>query len=98
MTNLIILLFINSLYCVGLWISTGEDMIFERPALWLSQRVPEFWLKPLFGCPTCMASVHSILPFWLFNPMEGYETVLLYIIYIPALATLNSIIASKIDD
>jgi len=98
MIDLIILLVINSLYCVGVWLATGEDMIFEKPALWLSERVPEFWLKPIFGCPTCMASLHSILPFWWMFHTVNTQTVLLYIIYIPALATLNSLIAQRFDD
>lgn len=97
MIDLIILLVINSLYSVGIWLATGEDMIFEKPALWLSERVPEFWLKPVFGCPTCMASLHSILPFWLFSPMSSHSA-LLYLIYIPALATLNSLVAQRFDD
>lgn len=97
MIDLIVLLIVNSLYCVGLWLATGEDMILERPAMWLSERVPEFWLKPVFGCPTCMASLHSILPFWLYSPFT-VESVLLYIIYVPALATLNSLIAQRFDD
>lgn len=97
MIDLIVLLVVNALYCVGVWLATGEDMILERPELWLSERVPEFWLKPVFGCPTCMASLHSILPFWLYSPFT-VESVLLYIIYVPALATLNSLIAQRFDD
>lgn len=97
MIDLLLLLIFNALIIAGLWLSTGQDMIFERPARWLEERVPEWWLKPLFGCPTCMASVHSILPYWLSHDYST-EALIIYLLYIPALAALATFVTNKIDE
>lgn len=96
MIDFTLLLLINALAIIGIYLATGEDMILSRPAMWLEYRLPEFWLKPVFGCPTCMASLHSILPFWLTHDLT-WQNGLWYLIYIPALATLATIITRKVE-
>lgn len=96
MIDFVLLLLINALAIVGIYLATGEDMILSRPAMWLEYRLPEYWLKPVFGCPTCMASLHSILPYWLTHDLTTYN-VLLYLIYVPALATVATIITKKAE-
>lgn len=89
---MITLLIINSLYIVGLHLATGDEMIFSKPALWIETKIPYWMTKPLFNCTTCMASVHSIIPFWYMhdpNPLNcGY-----YVLYVFALAGLSTILA-----
>lgn len=30
---------------------------------WADEKVGYFWSKPIYSCPTCMASLHGIIPF-----------------------------------
>ncbi len=94
MIDLLLLLLFNALYIVGVFIATGNDMILERPARWIERYVREPYTKPMFNCPACMASLHSIIPYWYYHDLT-VETVIVYIIYVPALATLSTLIANK---
>lgn len=90
---MITLLIINALFIVGLHLATGEEMIFNRPALWIERHVPYWATKPMFNCPTCMASLHSILFYWYTNPEFTLFNIGCYIIYVFALAGLSTILA-----
>lgn len=58
------------------------------------------WSKPIITCPTCMASLHSTYFYWLivfplsFNS-EILPALVIYPMYILALAGLNTILISK---
>lgn len=41
-------------------INEDSKNIFWYANWWLEQRIGFFWTKPLFNCPKCMASLHSI--------------------------------------
>ena len=54
-----------------------------------------FWRKPVYDCPTCMASLHSIYPYFLMNGFTK-ESLLFYPIYILSLAGLTTYFNSKL--
>lgn len=89
---MITLLIINALYIVGLHLATGDEMIFSKPALWIETKVPYWVTKPLFNCPTCMASVHSIVPYWYMTEFS-IDNAIIYVVYVFALAGLSTILA-----
>jgi hypothetical protein len=89
---MITLLIVNALFIVGLHLATGEDMIFNKPALWVESKVPYWMTKPLFNCPTCMASVHSIVPYWYMTELS-IDNACIYVVYVFALAGLSTILA-----
>lgn len=93
---MITLLLFNALYIVGFHLATGEEMILNKPALWIEQKIPYWMTKPLFNCPTCMASVHSIIPYW-YGQSFTMEAVIVYIGYVCALAGLSTILARQTE-
>lgn len=58
---------------------------------WAIQNFGEFWSKPLFTCPTCMASVHSTYVYWAYQPLTT-DSILLYPLYILFLAGVTTFI------
>lgn len=96
MIDFILLLFINALAIVGIFLSFGKNMIFERVGIWIEKRVPEELTFPFYNCPTCMASIHSIIPYWYFHDMTT-DNLLMYIIYVPALSTVATWMAKMIE-
>jgi len=95
MIDLLILMLFNALMIVGIYLSTGNDMIFERPARWIEGNINYTLTKPLFNCPTCMASVHSVLPYW-YMTQYNTDALIIYLMYIPALAAMSTYIANLI--
>lgn len=54
---------IGTAFCIAFIVlfmhtTTTEGHIFNRPAQWLENHLPEWTIKPLFGCPICMT------PYW----------------------------------
>lgn len=97
MIDLLLLMVLNALVIVGFYLSTGNDMIFEKPARWIETKISYTLTKPLFNCPTCMASVHSILPFWLCHDFS-YANMVTYLFYIPALSAVSTFFSNKITE
>lgn len=95
MIDLITLLLINALAIVGIYLSFGREMIFEGLGRWIEKHIPYKFTKPLFNCPTCMASVHSIFPYWLGCELDLHN-FLSYLIYVPALAGLSTWLSNQI--
>ena len=78
-------LIINSFICIGFNIATEPGMVLnwvekllEKSPLWLQ--------KPIYLCPMCMASVHSL---WLFPSLN--ISWWLYPGYVLALCGLNAL-------
>lgn len=95
MIDILLLLILNALAIIGIYLSFGEGMIFRSIGLWIEKKVHDDLTKPLFNCPTCMASIHSVIPFWMtYEPC--FQSALLYIIYIPALSALATWLSNKI--
>lgn len=95
MTDLVLLLFLNSLSIVGFHLTTQDGEINS----WVSNlldNAPEWVKKPLYACPTCCASVHSIYIYW-YNYDWNTHNVLVYIIYVFGLSALNTLINTAIE-
>jgi len=58
MTQVLVILLLNSLYINGLRLAFEEGMIFEKFSEWGEEYFGKLWM-PIAGCVTCMASVHS---------------------------------------
>ena len=96
MIDFILLLFINALAIVGIFLAFGKEMIFESVGIWVEKRVNYSLTYPFYNCPTCMASIHSIIPYWYFHDMTT-DNLLMYIIYVPALSTVATWMAKMIE-
>lgn len=46
-------------------INEETKMIFWRVKYYSEKWLGAFWSKPVYSCPTCMASLHGALPFWI---------------------------------
>lgn len=89
MIDILLLMLLNALAIVGICLAFGNGMIFDRIGRWIESKVHYNLTMPLFNCPTCMASIHSVLPFWMTYEF-GLNTLLLYIVYVPALSALST--------
>ena len=87
MIEILLLLLLNSLYCLGFFICTDYGMLLE-PVRHLEKYLG-YWFNPIAGCITCMASLHS----WPYLVMFGLDWI--YPVYILALAALNTLIYAK---
>lgn len=69
-------------------------MVFWRIRYWAVNSLGEFWSKPVITCPACMASLHSTYVYWSWATVTGIETyhIWLYLLYIPALSGMVSLI------
>lgn len=59
---------INSLACLAIHVLTREGMLLDNVANLLRDNIKEFWCKPLFDCPPCMASVWGLLGWFYLAP------------------------------
>ena len=98
MEDVLIFLLLNSLYIVGLRLAFEEGMIFEKFSEWGEEYVGKLWM-PIAGCVTCMASIHS-WPFLLtqIDWSNWHRGILESVLYICALAAVNTIIQKKLID
>lgn len=53
----------NAKAIIGFHRAAQEGMILEKVMLWSDKNLGQFWSKPVYACPTCMSSLHGILPF-----------------------------------
>lgn len=84
------LLIFNALVVIGVWESTAPGMILEKPAAWLESKLGRYWVKPLFNCPPCMASVWGTAfyflhdygrPLWYVLALAGLIKLILKIVF-----------------
>ena len=111
MLDLLILILINSALCFGFWnacLYEKEDLkfspddrkfipIYSKGVLWRLEKFGKgkFWYKPIGGCLPCMASLHSIYPYWTYmysTNALNIDAVLFYPVYILALSGVNYLI------
>lgn len=74
-------------------INHETKMIFWKLRYWGQYYFYPFWNKPLFTCPTCMSSFHSIYVYWLIQP-PTIHSLIIYPIYILLLAGMVTLINS----
>lgn len=84
---------LNNSFCDEYGIDKDSKM-----ALWWLRHgalklVGEFWSKPLFTCPPCMASVHGTWVYFMLMPF-GWSTMALWPVYILFLSGLVTLIQS----
>lgn len=85
--NIFELLALNSIMIIGLWQACKEGMILGFIRDYIKE--DSTLATPVYLCPTCMASIHS-LPFFVLSDIS----VFIYPIYILALAGVNSIVTN----
>lgn len=98
LSDYLVLLVLNSLLCAGLYILTRHetvDGVYYKQPLWWIDAGSRLWFgetatKPVCACFVCMASLHSILPFWSQHAPTP-TNALIYLTYVIALAGLNGI-------
>jgi hypothetical protein len=80
-------------FCDGDGVDKDSKMVLYRFRLWSIQSLGNFWSKPLFTCPPCMASVHSTYFYWGLMPATQ-ESLILYPLYVLGLSGLVALINS----
>lgn len=66
-----------------------EVLSFVR--VWIENNFGEFMSRPLISCPYCMASVHSVLPYFAIfhSSITDLHVLIFFPLYICALSALN---------
>lgn len=62
----------------------SSKMILWRVKYYSEMYLGEFWSKPVYSCPTCMASVHGVIPFFVTATMTtelGWATLAYWAFY-----------------
>lgn len=96
LTNILtvaLVVMLSSLWCLGVNSLFQEDMILERLATKLDEKLPLWVNKPLWRCPPCMASVHGSAAFFLF--LYGDFGLLFWPCLIVCLAGINYVIVNR---
>ena len=91
MSEFIITLIVNSLFIIGIHQSTKQGMILN----FVTKNKLPYWLKkPLYACPTCMASIHSYVYLVFYSlTVDQLKFIPVYILALAGLNTLfNSIV------
>ena len=84
-------LFLGSLWCFGVYAVFDNNHLLGHAGNWIEKHTSENFIRPLFGCPPCMASAHgTIIGLCLF----GFSLTI--IPYVVMLCGLNFIIKNLI--
>lgn len=70
--SIYLLIDVLSIFIVGLYNMTDEDMILYRVSKVFEKVLGEWYSKPFFGCPVCMPSVYIVLPLSILSCVFGY--------------------------
>jgi hypothetical protein len=76
----------------------NTKMIFWKMKFWCEKKIGIFWSKPICTCPTCMASVHGIIPFLVTESMIhglSHMTIIYWAFYTLTLAGVTTYINDK---
>ena len=98
MIDIIILLAINSFLCFGFWNACLYDEVDDvKGVLWKLEKWGQgkWYYKPIGGCLPCMASLHSIYPYWSYmfaTESINIHSIMFYPVYIIALSGVNYLI------
>lgn len=104
MIDILILILINSAVCFGFWnaclyvkLDELNGVEEQKGALWFIEKYSngKWFYKPLCGCLPCMASLHSIYPYWtymLFTDNLTIGALIFYPVYVLALSGVNYLI------
>lgn len=76
----------------------SSKMIFWRVKYYSEMYLGEFWSKPVYSCPTCMASLHGVIPFMVTATMTtefGWTTAAYWAFYTLALSGVATYINER---
>lgn len=104
--QVVLMLIFNSLWIMGIhklfYFEQMDGSVdeYSKSVLWyphyrLSLVVPRFWLKPLFACPPCMSSVHSLyiyFPVIIYMGLLSWKALLLWPVYAVVLCGIISVL------
>jgi len=86
---------------LGIWcihILFQEDMILEKHGKSITNRVGEYWAKPLINCPVCMSSVWGVIGFFSIRYFFNVDLPMKQIIpFVFCLCGLNTIISKLVS-
>jgi len=92
MIELLILLVLNSLFCVGLYAATREEKILQFiPSL--TKKMPYWFQDITTECLTCLSTIYGMIFFIGYYDLTN-KIMLIYPCYWMALAGLNTILGS----
>ena len=80
------------------YIIEDTKMIFWKVKLYSEIILGPFWSKPVYSCPTCMASLHGIVPFFVTAVAVtdvSFMTFFYWIFYTLALSGLTTLINER---
>lgn len=98
MIELLLHILLTATAILGLHVATWDDMILNKPASWCNANLPYLLNKPLFNCPTCMASIWGTAYFITYNP-AGWVYYPVFILAVSATATfLNRLLPTDEPD
>lgn len=78
-----------------------SKMIFWKIHYTASKYISKFWLKPLFSCPWCMASIYSWPVYWSYNLCFYPLSIALFIkflFFIPVVSCIAGYINAKLNE
>lgn len=96
MTYAFFVLLFASFWCYGIATLFKEEMILEKAGIWLDENLPEYFNKPLWKCPLCMASFHGTAIYAIFLMPVYY--IWLWIPFCVCLCGLNYIVMNLFND
>ena len=64
--------------------TTNEGHIFEDMANWLDTKLPDWIIKPLYGCPICMSFWWGSAFYIFYNWEEGFNKEILIVVFCAA--------------
>lgn len=60
MVEFINLIFVGSLWCYGVYAVFDNDHLLGPLGNWIEKKTSTAFIRPLFGCPPCQASIHGL--------------------------------------
>ena len=58
--------------------TTNEGHIFEDVANWLDTKLPEWIIKPLYGCPICMSFWYGSVFYLFYNGFDNWIIIVVF--------------------
>jgi hypothetical protein len=88
--------------CLGIWaihILFQEGHALEKQGKWITDKVGEYWAKPLINCPICQSSFWGVIGFFairfFFNVDLPYKQIIPFIFCLCGLNTILSKLTTK---
>lgn len=98
MILLLSLIFICSVWCLGLTILTSEGMLLESVGRWVHERIKTNTsiLKALIGCIWCMPSIHTSVAMFFAYKIGIVQDINITLVYYYPLVAMGSSLVSGI--